>query len=273
MSEARPNPAGGLDSVPGMRLIAASKTFATSTGGNRRALAPIDLEIPEGQFVCVVGASGCGKSTLLSLMGGYEKPTTGSVQLDGEEVTGPSASCVTVFQDYGLFPWRNVLGNVEYGLQAAGVPRIERRERATRQLDAVGLGPYATTPLRELSGGMRQRVNIARALAVEPEILLMDEPFGALDAITRMRMQDELVDLWRDERRTIVFVTHDVDEAVYLADRVVLMAGDPGRVSEILDVGLTRPRQRDGEEFFRLRSRILAKMHLTSPQPVPEYDL
>ncbi len=264
---------GRLDGFRGMRLVGASKTFPTAGGGRRQALAPIDLEIPDEQFVCVVGSSGCGKSTLLSLMGGYEKPTTGSLQLHGVEISGPSVSCVTVFQDYGLFPWRSVLGNIEYGLQAAGVARTERRARATRQLEAVGLGTYAKTPLCELSGGMRQRVNIARALAVKPETLLMDEPFGALDAITRMRMQDELVDLWRDERRMIVFVTHDVDEAIYLADRIVLMGGDPGRISEILDVGLTRPRQRNGEEFFRLRSRILEKMHLASPPPVLEYDL
>jgi NitT/TauT family transport system ATP-binding protein len=183
-------------------------------------------------------------------------------------VAGPDPRFVTLFQDYGLFPWRTVLGNVEYGLEVKGVSRADRRTRARQCLELVGLADFARSHPHELSGGMKQRVALARALAVEPEVLFMDEPFGALDAITRMRMQDELIRLWQERRRTIVFVTHDIDEALYLADRVVVMSAHPGRLQTTLSVPLARPRDRTGYDFERLRDRILKALELKVEMPI-----
>jgi NitT/TauT family transport system ATP-binding protein len=185
----------------------ASKRFRSAKGEVRTALAAVDLEIGDGEFLCLLGPSGCGKTTLLNLMAGFEAPSSGEVRIDGRRVVGPDPRFVTLFQDYGLFPWRTVLGNIEYGLEARGEGRAARRARALECLELVGLADFARSHPHELSGGMKQRVALARALAVEPEVLFMDEPFGALDAITRMRMQDELIRLWQGKRRTVVFVT------------------------------------------------------------------
>ncbi|MBE0476568.1 MAG: ABC transporter ATP-binding protein [Coriobacteriia bacterium] len=249
------------------------KTYHASAGGEVAALDGVDLRVEPGELVAVLGPSGCGKSTLLALLGGFEAPTRGGVMLDGGPVVEPSPRVVTVFQDYALFPWLNVLGNVEYGLRAHGLPRKRRRERAMREIATVGLAGFASSRPAELSGGMRQRVSLARALAVDPEVVLMDEPFGALDAVTRMRMQEELARVWRAEGATIVLVTHDVDEAVYLADRVVLLTPAPGRVQEVVPVALPRPRERDSEGFFRLRAHILRALHLAEERTPPEYEI
>jgi NitT/TauT family transport system ATP-binding protein len=189
-------------------------------------------------------------------------PTRGEITIGGESVEGPDARYITIFQEYGLFPWRSVLGNVEYGLEARGVPKKERRAVAQRYLRLVGLEKFAGSPPHELSGGMKQHVAIARALAVEPEFLFMDEPFGALDAITRMKMQEEIIRIWQEKRRTIVFVTHDIDESIYLADRVVIMAPHRGGEITLLPVTLSRPRDRTGLEFDMLRDRIYRDFEL-----------
>ena len=194
------------------------------------ALSATDLEFAPGSFTSLLGPTGCGKSTLLNTIAGFVTPTSGRVLMDGVPVTGPGPDRGMVFQHYALLPWFTARGNVEFALKRFGLPRAERRERALESLQAVGLADAAEKYPAQLSGGMRQRVALARALAAEPQVLLMDEPFGALDAITRARMQRLLAQLWQRTRTTVVFVTHDVDEALALSQRVVVMAADPGRV-------------------------------------------
>ncbi|GAB2853640.1 ABC transporter ATP-binding protein [Actinocorallia aurea] len=239
------------------------------------ALAAVDLGLADGEFVTVVGPSGCGKSTLLGIAAGLVTPTGGTVTVDGSPVTGPGPDRGVIFQQYALFPWLTVRGNVEFGLKIAGMGKAERRARAERYIDLVGLTDFADALPKALSGGMRQRCAIARAYAADPRVLLMDEPFGALDALTRVRMQDQLLDTWSRERRTVLFITHDVDEAVYLGNRVVVMAAGPGRVQEVIDVDLPYPRTeqtRLSPEFAALRNRVWrAVYHQPVPQrPVPQ---
>lgn len=262
-----------MSARPGIRFDSVTKLFDTSSGQAHRAVHDVTLSVADGEFVCLVGPSGCGKSTLLAIAGGFEQPTSGRVLIGETEITDPGTGAVTVFQDYGLFPWRTVRDNVEYGLQVRGVPPAERRARALAELDAVGLGAFAERHPHELSGGMRQRVSIARALAVDPAVLLMDEPFGAVDAINRARMQEELERLWCKHERTVLFVTHDVDEAIYLADRIVLMTPGPGRIAEQIDVTYSRPRVRGSAEFFALRSRILETLHLAGTESRTEFEI
>jgi NitT/TauT family transport system ATP-binding protein len=210
------------------------------------ALDDIDFVVPSGEFVSVIGPSGCGKTTLLKIISGLLTPTSGEVAVNGELINGPGPDRALIFQNFVLLPWATVLDNAAFGLEARGVPKEERRARAKSQLDQVGLGGFEGHYPRELSGGMQQRVGIARALAVDPDILLMDEPFGALDALTRKLMQTDLLDIWQQsEPRTAVFVTHSMDEAVYLSDRIVLMNTRPGRVEEMVDVPFGRPRTRE----------------------------
>ncbi|AEN08498.1 MULTISPECIES: ABC transporter ATP-binding protein [unclassified Streptomyces] len=232
------------------------------------ALDEVDLDIGDEEFVTVVGPSGCGKSTLLSLAAGLTAPTGGEVLVDGEPVTGPGPDRGVIFQQYALFPWLTVRGNVEFGLKLASVPRAERRRRAEHAIDLVGLSDFADALPKTLSGGMKQRCAIARAYAVNPRVLLMDEPFGALDALTRVRLQDRLLDTWSRERRTVLFVTHDVDEAVYLARRVVVMAARPGRIHSVVDVDLPYPRTeaiRLSPEFARIRNTVWQAVYHQSP--------
>ncbi|MFF1461913.1 ABC transporter ATP-binding protein [Streptomyces sp. NPDC058330] len=232
------------------------------------ALDEVDLDIGDEEFVTVVGPSGCGKSTLLSLAAGLTAPTGGEVLVDGEPVTGPGPDRGVIFQQYALFPWLTVRGNVEFGLKLASVPRAERRRRAERAIDLVGLSDFADALPKTLSGGMKQRCAIARAYAVNPRVLLMDEPFGALDALTRVRLQDRLLDTWSRERRTVLFVTHDVDEAVYLARRVVVMAARPGRIHSVVDVDLPYPRTeaiRLSPGFARIRNTVWQAVYHQSP--------
>ena len=223
------------------------------------ALAPLDLAIEEGEFVAIVGPSGCGKSTLLRIIDGLQPADEGEVRIRGEIVTGPGPDRGMVFQHHNLMPWRTVRRNVEYGLENQKLKKESRQSIAMEWLAKVDLDGFADFHPNQLSGGMQQRVGLARALAINPDILLMDEPFGALDAQTRIQLQDELERLWRSARKTVVFVTHDIEEALYLADRVVVMSARPGRIVEDIKVPFPRPRTdelRGDSEFGELKSRI-----------------
>jgi NitT/TauT family transport system ATP-binding protein len=207
------------------------------------ALAGVDLTLSEGEFVSIVGPSGCGKTTFLSVVDGLIPATSGHISVDGKAVTRPGPDRAVVFQDASLLPWRTVLGNVVYGLECQGLGAGAARARAGRLIDMVGLGGFEQRYPHELSGGMQQRVNLARALVTDPAILLMDEPFAALDAQTREVMQEELTQIWRRSAKTVLFVTHQIDEAIYLSDRVVVFSARPGRVRDIIRVDLERPRR------------------------------
>jgi len=219
-----------------------SKWFPGSRGERVEALADINLEIQENELAVIVGPSGCGKSTLLNIVAGLEQASSGEVLLDGRAVVGPGADRGMVFQSYTLFPWLTVQQNVEFGLKLKGVPAAARAEKARRYLELVGLTGFEDALPKTLSGGMKQRVAIARALANDPEMLLMDEPFGALDAQTRSVMQDLLLSVWEKERTTVLFITHDIDEAVLLADNVYVMSKRPGRIRAKIPVDIPRPR-------------------------------
>ncbi|HEY0297250.1 MAG TPA: ABC transporter ATP-binding protein [Bordetella sp.] len=227
-----------------IEIAGLSKRFDVPGRPAHLALDGIDLGIGEGEFVSLLGPSGCGKSTLLYMVGGFIEPSDGEIRVDGRPVRGPGPDRGPVFQEFALFPWKTVLQNVMYGLRVQKVPAPQARQRAEALLRKVGLADYAGFYPKQLSGGMRQRVAIARTLAYEPRILLMDEPFGALDAHTRTTLQNELLAIWERDRKTVLFVTHGVDEAVYLSDRVVVMSGSPGSVHRIVDIDLPRPRVR-----------------------------
>ncbi|MCA1219655.1 ABC transporter ATP-binding protein [Streptomyces sp. 8L] len=234
------------------------KTYPVKNG-TFTALGGVTLGIGEREFVTVVGPSGCGKSTLLNMAAGLGEPTSGEVTVDGRPVTGPGPDRGVIFQQYALFPWLTVRRNVEFGLRLTDADAGERRARAERAIELVGLSDFADALPKTLSGGMKQRCAIARAYAVDPEVLLMDEPFGALDALTRVQLQEQLLDTWSRQTRTVLFITHDVEEAVYLARRVVVMAARPGRVHEVIDVDLPYPRTEEmrlSPEFAALRNRV-----------------
>jgi NitT/TauT family transport system ATP-binding protein len=215
------------------------------------------MGVKEGEFTCVVGPSGCGKTTLLRIIAGLETADEGDVYIDGEIANEPSPAKGMVFQEFALFPWRTVLKNVEFGLEYKGIPAEEQEKIAEKYLKLVNLAGWGDKYPYELSGGMKQRVAIARALANDPKILLMDEPFGALDAQTRNILQKELLDVWEGTRKTIVFVSHNIDEATYLADRVIVLTARPGRIKNVHDVKLPRPRDRMGHGFLNTRKEIL----------------
>jgi NitT/TauT family transport system ATP-binding protein len=221
-----------------------SKTFETKRGTSHLALSDISLAIEEGEFVSILGPSGCGKSTLLYIIGGFIQPSEGTVTVAGKRVTGPGPDRGPVFQEFALFPWKTVLGNVMYGPLQQGLSKAEAREKARALIQLVHLKGYESFYPKELSGGMKQRVAIARTLAYGPSILLMDEPFGALDAHTRTGLQNELLEIWERDRKTVLFVTHSVEEAVFLSDRVVVLSRSPGRIKETIRVRLNRPRRR-----------------------------
>jgi len=231
-----------------------TRTF-DAENGSREALENINLEVKPSEFLCIVGPSGCGKTTLLRMIAGLDYPTSGEIILDGTPVQGPSPDRGMVFQEFSLFPWRTVLKNVEFGLRIQGKRDIKRT--AERYIELVGLKGFEHSFPFQLSGGMKQRVAIARALATEPAILLMDEPFGSVDAQTRNVLQEELLEIWKRTKKTILFVTHSVDEAVYLADRVVVMSLRPGRILEVLSVDIERPRKRTSEQVNALREQLL----------------
>jgi len=254
ISEAAQLPVG----VPRRRTKVAvrglGKTFARKKDA-LEVLKGIDLSVEEGELLCVVGPSGCGKSTLLNIIGGFEAATSGSVAIDGEEVKGPDRRRVFVFQEYGIFPWATVWDNVALGLR--GRPAAEQVRIVRRYVDLVGLAGFEHSYPPELSGGMKQRVAVARALAVSPDIILMDEPFGALDSLTRLQVRAEILRVWRTERPTILYVTHDVDEALQIADRIVVLTQRPARIRAILPVGIRHPRDLGGAEYGVAKKQLL----------------
>ncbi len=234
-----------------------SKQFTSAAGEQVMALEDISMKIRDQEFVCLLGPSGCGKTTLLRIIAGLESATGGFVRIDGEVITRPDQKMVMIFQEYSLYPWRNVMDNVVFGLEMRKMEGPERRRVAQYFLELVGLSGFEKSYPYELSGGMRQRVAVARALAVNPGVLLMDEPFGALDAQTRNMMQRELLDIWEKTKKTIIFVTHSVDEAVFLADRIMVLTPRPGRVREIVEIALDRPRDRTSVESAQIRRHVL----------------
>jgi NitT/TauT family transport system ATP-binding protein len=243
-----------------IELTAVSKFFDNARAQALRSLDNVSLSVERGEFLSFLGPSGCGKTTLVNLMAGFDFPTSGRVAIAGQTVTGPSIHYVTIFQDYGLLPWRTVKKNVELGLESKKMGKRERAERAEELIQRVGLERFADYRPWRLSGGMRQRVAFARALAVEPEIIFMDEPLGSLDALTRSSMQEEILALRREKGATIVLVTHDVDEAVFLSDRIVVMTPGPGRIKKIFPVGVPHKRDRQSPEFAQIRRAILDEM-------------
>jgi len=229
-------------------------------GKTLQVLENIDLEVGDGEFVCLLGPSGCGKSTLLSAMAGFLKPTSGEIRIDGEIVKGPDPRRIFVFQERGVFPWLTVEGNIAFGLSR--LARSERAQRVEHYIRMVGLEGFERSYPHELSGGMKQRVEVARALAVNPDVMFLDEPFGALDSITRMVMRGELLRIWQAERKTILFVTHDIDEAVQLADRIVVMSARPGRIQQIVSIDIPHPRDISSRRYLELRDGILNQIGL-----------
>ena len=248
-----------------LRILGVSKDFPAPDNAAVRVLAldKVSLSIAPGELVALVGPSGCGKSTLLRLIAGLDSPNSGGLWIGAEPITSPSAQRGLVFQDPNLFPWLTVRGNFQAGLVARGLHHHKRQE-VDDFMRLVGLETFANAYPHHLSGGMAQRVALGRALVNHPKVLLLDEPLGALDAFTRMRMQDEVLRLWQARRTTMFLVTHDIDEAIYMSDRIVIMTPRPGRIERNLDIGLARPRERNSPEFLRLRSDILEHLHLAS---------
>jgi NitT/TauT family transport system ATP-binding protein len=244
---------------PAVAVRGLGLTYAGKRGGEPiSVLQGIDFTVGAGEFVCIVGPSGCGKTTLLNIVGGFVSPTQGEVLVEGEPVRGPDPRRIFIFQEGGVFPWLNVQQNIAFGLGLRG--RRERDALTRHYVEMVGLSGFERSYPRELSGGMRQRVEIARALAADPEIIYMDEPFGALDYITRFKMRADLIRIWQEERKTILFVTHDIEEAVQLADRVLVMTRRPGTIRADVGVDLGRPRDLGGPEYLRARDRIFDAM-------------
>lgn len=241
--------------TPQIVIDRTSKYFHDGRGETVEALRPVSLTVNTGDFVAVVGPSGCGKSTLLNMLGGFETPSAGRILVDGEPITGPDIQRGMVFQDYALFPWLSVLDNVAFGLRSK-MGKAQAREQARKWLALVGLSDFAEKAPRQLSGGMKQRVAIARTFATDPKLILMDEPFGALDALTRRFLQQQLLALWRDHQKTVVFITHSVQEAVFLASRVVIFTARPGRIKLDEPIDLPYPRQITDPAFREIEARI-----------------
>lgn len=239
-----------------------SKSFVGQDGSVVNALSGVDLTVEDNEFLTILGPSGCGKTTLLKTVAGLLSWNSGDITIDGTPVRGPGPERAMVFQNFALLPWATVIENVAFGLQLRGVSKAERKNRAAELIDMVGLGGFETKRPNELSGGMQQRVGIARALAIEPQILLMDEPFGAVDEQTRRLLQEELLHIWEQTRVTVMFITHSMEEAVLLGDRVVLMSARPGRIAEIVDVPLQRPRSSDIGGLERSKEYVEITAHL-----------
>lgn len=260
---------GGLDmtktesnviNTKGITINQTAVTFNQYSDAAVEALLPINLTINPGEFVALVGPSGCGKSTLLNVLAGFIKPTTGTAFVGNQPITRPDIDHGVVFQDYALFPWLNVIDNVAFGLERQGVNKKERHERALKNLDMVGLKDSAYKKVTELSGGMKQRAAIARVFATEPSIILMDEPFGALDALTRRFLQHQLLEIWQKNRKSVVFVTHSVQEAVYLANRVIVMTARPGRIKLDHQIDLKYPRDYTSNDFRELEKLVFSQL-------------
>jgi len=236
------------------------KVFNNDHHGEVLALDDFNLEVNKNEFTVIVGPSGCGKSTLLSLLAGFDQPTSGEILLDDQRIKGPGPDRGFVFQDFALYPWRTVKGNIKFGLESLDFSEEEAENKAQRYIDMVGLDGFENAHPHTLSGGMKQRVGIARALAYDPEVLLMDEPFGSLDAQTRKLMQQELIKIWQEMKKTVVFVTHSVIEATFLADRIVIMTSRPGTVKDVVKVNLSRPRDYTGDKYHEVRKKVLDQL-------------
>ena len=245
----------------------------TDTDGNAvQALESVDLDIRAGEFISLIGPSGCGKTTLLRLIAGLDKPQAGQLSIDERKINGASPERDYVFQQGSLFPWLDVEHNIAYGLRARGLLR-QKKANVSEYIKMVGLDGFEKSYPHQISGGMVQRVAIARALINEPKALLLDEPMGALDSFTRADLQDKLLELWKEKGTTMILVTHDIDEAIYLSDRIIIMTPRPGKISRVIDVALPRPRHRGGVEFLALRREILELFELAQAQPQPEYTI
>ena len=251
-------------SAPRLQVDKVSLRYKKPDGGTFTALEEVSFEVPDQQFAVLVGPSGCGKSSLLYLTAGLAEPTSGEIYVGGQQVEGPGADRGMVFQSYTLFPWLTVRQNVEFGLKRRGMPAAQRKDIVDYYVNEVGLSGFADNYAKQLSGGMMQRVAIARALANDPQILLMDEPFGALDSQTRLQMQQLLLRVWGNSKKTVLFVTHDIDEAILLGDRVYVMGARPGRIKQILDVPIERPRNLDmvmERSFIEMKREIFGLLH------------
>lgn len=245
--------------VTKLRVENVDMVFETD-GKRTSVLENINLEVGDGEFVCLLGPSGCGKSTLLSAIAGFLTPTRGEIKIDGEIVRGPDPRRIFVFQERGVFPWLTVQGNIGFGLFR--LPQSERDQRIAHYIKMVGLEGFEKAYPHELSGGMKQRLEVARALAVNPDMLFLDEPFGALDSITRLIMRGELLRIWEAERKTIIFVTHDIDEAVQLADRVVVLSARPAKIQQIVNIDISHPRDISSPHYLELRDGIFKQIGL-----------
>lgn len=240
-----------------LELKKVGKTYPDTV---KRTLKDIDLIVEDGEFICIVGPSGCGKTTLLNLVAGLEQPTSGKILIDGMPITGPGADRVVMFQDAALYPWLNVQENVMLGMEFVGISKEERQKRAEHYLKLVHLFEFRKYPIHQLSGGMRQRAALARALSMDSKLLLMDEPFSALDKQTTNLLRAELEQIWLKTHKTVLFVTHSAEEAVYFADRIVVLSENPGQIKEIMPCKLKRPRQIDGGEFLHVRQQLLGSV-------------
>lgn len=256
--------------VGSISISGVSKHFINPSGERITALDNVSLDIPAGSFVSLIGPSGCGKSTLLRLISGLIPMDKGSLTLDGAAITTPGADRGFMFQEHTLFPWLSIYDNIAFGLRARGIYKQEK-DRVDEFIEMVGLKGFEQSYPHQLSGGMCQRASLARALVGKPKVLLLDEPLGALDAFTRMNMQDEILRIWKETGMTAIMVTHDVDEAVYLSDKVVVMTPRPGRITDTLDIQLSRPRARSSEDFLRYRAEILRRLHYGGKVDEPNY--
>ncbi len=253
-----------------INISGVDRIYTDTDGRNVQALKSVDLDIRAGEFISLIGPSGCGKTTLLRLIAGLDKPQNGKLSIDGRAITGVDPERGYVFQQGSLFPWLDIEHNISYGLRARG--QLKQKKASVHEyISMVGLEGFEKSYPHQISGGMAQRVAIARALINEPKALLLDEPMGALDSFTRADFQDKLLELWKEQGTTMILVTHDIDEAIYLSDRIVIMTPRPGKISRVIDVPLPRPRHRGGVEFLALRREILELFELAQAQPQPEY--
>ncbi len=249
-----------------------NRIYTDADGNKVNALNDVSLNIRPGEFISIIGPSGCGKTTLLRLIAGLDKPQSGTLSIDENTISDVSPERGYVFQQGGLFPWLTVEGNIAYGLKARKVYKNNKKDVA-KYISMVGLEGFERSYPHQISGGMAQRVAIARALINQPKALLLDEPMGALDSFTRADLQDKLLELWKENGITMILVTHDIDEAIYLSDRIVIMTPRPGKINEIIDVDLDRPRHRGGVDFLAMRKKILQLFELAQAEPQPEYNI
>ena len=256
--------------TPQLEIKAIEKIFSI---GNEylQVLEKINCSIEKGEFISIVGPSGCGKSTLIRMIAGLDHPTIGSISLRGKEIKAPSLNIGMVFQEARLFPWLSVRKNIEFGITDKTVSRKEKKERAEKIIELVGLKGFSKALPKQLSGGMQQRCNIARSLINTPEILLLDEPFGALDAFTRMNMQQELLKIWKQQENTMILVTHDIDEAIFLSTRILIISERPGKIKDIIEVNLEGQRDRSSSEFMEIRKRIMKSLFGTNDEQLEYY--